>query len=224
MQRRDIDGDSNMTIDIHGMMPITTKLGIFIFLSTLLSGCAVGPDYTRPAFESPAAFKENQGWKQAEPRDTEIRGQWWQMYNDPLLSELQDQVSISNQNLIRAEAQFRQAAALVQSAQSAYYPTLNATLSSPRSRASATTIATPTAAPVSRGVVTSHSLAFSSTWEADVWGRIQRTVEANTATAQASAADLEAARLSAQAQLAQNYFQLRALDTQKKLLEDTLKK
>ena len=217
----DAMSDNNMIRNMHCHLLSPIKLATSIFLAILLAGCAVGPDYSRPAFESPAAFKEDRGWKQAEPRDAEIRGQWWQIYNDPLLNALQDEVSVSNQNLIKAEAQFRQAAALVQSAQTAYYPTLNATLSSPRSRASATTIATPTTAPVSRGVVTSHSLAFSSAWEADVWGRIQRAVEANTANAQASVADLEAVRLSSQAQLAQNYFQLRALDTQKKLLEDT---
>ncbi len=188
--------------------------------AALLGGCTVGPDYVRPAVETPAAFKE--GWKQAEPRDHEDRGKWWEMFNDPLLNRLQAQVDISNQTLARAEAQFRQAAALVDSASAAYYPTLTGGVSATRSRASSTTIAQPSAVPVSRGVVTNRNLPFNAAWEADVWGRISRTVEANTAGAQASAADLEAARLSAQAQLAQNYFQLRALDAQRQLLEDTV--
>jgi NodT family efflux transporter outer membrane factor (OMF) lipoprotein len=186
----------------------------------LLGACGVGPDYVRPAIETPAVFKE--GWKQAEPRDHEDRGKWWEVFNDPLLNGLQEQVSISNQTLARAEAQFRQAAALLDSARAATYPNLTGGVSTTRSRASSTTIAQPSAVPVSRDVVTSHNLPFNATWEADLWGRIGRTVEANAAGAQASAADLEAARLSAQAQLAQNYFQLRALDAQQLLLEDTV--
>jgi len=186
----------------------------------LLLGCTVGPDYVRPDVETPAAFKE--GWKQAEPRDHENRGKWWEAFRDPLLNGLQEQVDISNQNLAKAEAQFRQASALVESARAAYFPTVTGGVSTTRSRSSSTTVAQPSSVPVSRGVVTSHNLPFNAAWEADVWGKISRTVEANLAGAQASAADLEAARLSAQAQLAQNYFQLRALDAQQQLLEDTV--
>ena len=194
----------------------------FIALAALLvlPGCTVGPDYVRPEVETPASFKE--GWKQAEPRDHEKRGRWWEAFDDPLLNRLQEQVDISNQNLAKAEAQFRQASALVESARAAYFPTLTGGISTTRSRSSSTTVAQPSSVPVSRGVVTSHNLPFNASWEADVWGKISRTVEANTAGAQASAADLEAARLSAQAQLAQNYFQLRALDAQQQLLEDTV--
>lgn len=191
-------------------------------LAALLAACTVGPDYVRPAVESPAAFKENQGWKQAEPRDLELKGRWWQSFNDPLLDSLQAQVDISNQNLAKAEAQFRQARALVQTARAGYFPTLNGSVGSTRSRASATTTSQPTPTPISRGVVTNDNLSFQAAWEADVWGKISRSVEANEAGAQASAADLEAARLSAQSDLAQNYFQLRALDTQRRLFEDTL--
>jgi len=197
-----------------------TKLVALALPLALLGACTVGPDYVRPQVETPAAFKE--GWKQAEPRDHEDRGKWWEVFNDPLLNSLQEQVDISNQTLAKAEAQFRQAAALVDSARAAYYPNVTGGVSTTRSRASSTTIAQPSATPVSRGVVTKHDLPFNATWEADVWGRIGRTVEANAASAQASAADLEAARLSAQAQLAQNYFQLRALDAQQQLLEDTV--
>ena len=202
------------------MKPDHTKLVALAFPLGLLGACAVGPDYVRPPVETPAAFKES--WKQAEPRDHEDRGKWWQVFNDPLLDSLQEQVNISNQTLARVEAQFRQAAALLDSARAATFPNLTGGVSTTRSRASSTTIAQPSATPVSRGVVTSHNLPFNATWEADLWGRIGRTVEANAAGAQASAADLEAARLSAQAQLAQNYFQLRALDAQRQLLEDTV--
>ena len=196
------------------------KLALLALPLALLGACAVGPDYVRPAVETPAAFK--QGWKQAEPRDREARGKWWEVFNDPLLNSLQAQVDISNQTLMRAEAQFRQAAALVDSARAGYFPNIGGGLSTTRSRASASTTAQPSAAPVSRGVVTNHNLAINASWEADVWGRIGRTVEASVAGAQASEADLEAARLSVQAQLAQSYFQLRTLDAQRQLLEDTI--
>ena len=201
------------------MKPDHTKLVALAVPLALLGACAAGPDYVRPPVDVPAAFKES--WKQAEPRDHEHRGKWWEVFNDPLLNSLQEQVNISNQGLARAEAQFRQAAALLDSARAATTPNLTGGMSTTRSRASATTIAQPSAFPISRGVVTNHNLPFNATWEADLWGRIGRTVEANAAGAQASAADLEAARLSAQAQLAQNYFQLRALDAQQQLLEDT---
>jgi len=190
--------------------------------SALLAACTAGPDYKRPAVETPVAFKEQGNWKPAEPRDLEARGKWWEAYNDPILNGLAEQVSISNQTLIRAEAQYRQAIALIQSAQAGYFPALTGGVSRTRSRASATTTATPSVAPISRGVVDNYSLPFQASWEADVWGKVGRAVEANAASAQASAGDLEAARLSAQATLAQNYFQLRVLDTQRKLLEDTV--
>jgi len=197
-----------------------TRLAALAVPLALLAACAVGPDYERPAVETPAAFKE--GWKQAEPRDHEDRGKWWEAFNDPLLNRLQEQVDISNQNLARAQAQFRQALALVDSARAAMYPNLTGGVSATRSRASSTTVAQPSSVPVSRGVVTNRNMPFNAAWEADLWGRLGRAVEANEAGAQASAADLQAARLSAQAQLAQNYFQLRALDAQQQLLEDTV--
>ena len=191
-------------------------------LFAALMGCAAGPNYVRPAVDTPAAFKERGNWKQAEPRELESRGKWWEMYQDPLLSSLQEQVSVSNQNLAKAEAQYRQALALVQVARAGYFPTVTGGISDTRSRASATTVAQPSATPVSRGVVTNHNLPFQASWAPDVWGSISRAVEANQAGVQASVGDLEAARLSAQAALAQSYFQLRALDAQQLLLEETV--
>jgi NodT family efflux transporter outer membrane factor (OMF) lipoprotein len=190
--------------------------------AALLGGCSVGPDYVRPAVETPAAYKEAGNWKPAEPKDDINHGKWWEVFNDPLLSSLQEQVDISNQNLAKAESQYRQALALVQSARAGYYPTVTGGVSNTRLRSSATTVATPSVAPISRGVVTNHNLPFQASWEADVWGKISRTVEANVASAQASARDLAAARLSAQATLAQSYFQLRSFDAQQQLLEDTV--
>jgi NodT family efflux transporter outer membrane factor (OMF) lipoprotein len=193
-----------------------------VLLASLLAACTVGPNYVRPPVETPAAYKEAGNWKPAQPQDDANRGKWWAMYKDPQLDALMEQVSISNQNLARAEAQYRQAVALVQSARAGYYPTVTGGVSNTRSRASATTIATPTTAPVSRGVVVNHNLPFQASWAPDVWGSIRRSVEANEASAQASAGDLEAARLSAQATLAQSYYQLRVLDAQQALLEETI--
>ena len=202
------------------------KLNAMTFVSmvpaTLLAGCSVGPDYVRPAVETPAAYKEAGNWKPAQPKDDVSRGRWWEVFNDPLLNRLQEQVDISNQNLANAEAQFRQALALLQSTRAGSFPSVTGGVSTTRSRASATTIAQPSATPVSRGVVTNYNLPFQASWAPDVWGNIRRAVEANVAGAQASAADLAAARLSAQAALAQSYFQLRALDAQQLLLEDTV--
>lgn len=192
---------------------IRTKLIVLALPLALLSACAVGPDYVRPEVDVPAAFKEAAGWKMAEPRDQEIRGKWWEIYNDPLLNSLEEQVNISNQNLAQAEARYRQAGALVQSARASYFPTLTGNVSTSRGNRGSSAIG-------SAG--DSHSLSVSATWEADVWGRVRRTVEANQASAQAGAADLEATRLSTQAQLAQSYFQLRTIDAQQELFDRTI--
>jgi len=181
-----------------------------------LAACTAGPDYVRPDAETPAAFKETEGWKAAQPRDGELRGDWWEAFGDPLLNELQKQVSISNQNLALAEAQYRQARTLVQSARAGYVPTVFAGASADRSRSSAAGTS------ANRGVRNNYSVSLDAAWELDLWGRVRRSVESSEAGAQASAADLESLRLSAQAELATNYFQLRALDTQKQLLEDTV--
>ncbi|HVS26414.1 MAG TPA: efflux transporter outer membrane subunit [Burkholderiales bacterium] len=185
----------------------------------LLTACTVGPDYVRPMVEEPTAFKEMDSWKTAQPRDQEIKGKWWESFNDAPLNSLEDQVNISNQNLAQSEAQFRQARALVQSARAGYFPTLSADASDMRSHQSSGLRTRPS---VSTVPITTYSLSLNAAWELDVWGRVRRTVEANQASAQASAADLEAARLSVQAELAQNYFQLRAVDAQKQLLDDTV--
>ena len=202
--------------------PRHLKLVSLALALALLGACTVGPNYVRPAVETPAAYKEAGNWKPAEPKDDANRGKWWDIYNDPLLDALMQQVSISNQNLARAEAQYRQAVALAQSARAGFYPVVTGGVSNTRSRASATTIAAPSPTPVSRGVVTNHNLPFQASWAPDVWGNIRRTVEASEAGAQASAGDLEAARLSAQTALAQSYFQLRALDAEKRLIENTI--
>jgi NodT family efflux transporter outer membrane factor (OMF) lipoprotein len=188
-------------------------------LATQLAACAVGPDYARPKMEAPAAFKEMNGWKLAQPRDNELRGNWWEIFNDPQLNALMEQVNISNQNLAQAEARFRQAHALVQAARAGYFPTLTGSASATRSGGSAGNQSLLTGNASTGTITTNHILSFDASWEADIWGRVRRTVESDEANAQASAADLQATRLSAQAQLAQAYFQLRSLDTQQQLFD-----
>jgi len=182
--------------------------------SLLAFGCAVGPKYVRPTAPVPKVYKEAGDWKKAQPQDTIIRGEWWKIFNDSRLDDLETQVNISNQNIAAAEAQYAQAYALVQSAKSSFFPTLGAGYSYTRSRTAS--------GPSSAKTSSSNLLNADVSWELDLWGRIRRQVEANRASAQASAADLENARLSAQSQLAQDYFQLSSLDTQKKILEDTI--
>jgi NodT family efflux transporter outer membrane factor (OMF) lipoprotein len=189
-----------------------------LLVATLSACTVVGPDYVRPTAITPDAYKEIDGWKVAQPKDAVIRGSWWEMFGDPQLNALEPQVSISNQNLAVAEAQYREAQALVREARAAYFPTATIGIGANRSGASTTT----GTGSARRTTVSDFSLPIDVSWELDVWGRIRRTVESNQASAQASAADLEAARLSAQAALAQDYFQLRTLDAQKQLLDATV--
>jgi NodT family efflux transporter outer membrane factor (OMF) lipoprotein len=186
-----------------------------------LSACAVGPNYVRPTAAVPSAFKEMSGWKVAQPRDDRIQGPWWEVYNDPLLNSLEAKVNVSNQNIKMAEAQFRQAQALVMAARSAYFPAIGAGVSFARSSPSTTTISGFSGA-IQRTEISDYSLPVSASWDLDIWGKVRRSVESNQANAQASAAELAGAKLSIQTELAQDYFQLRALDAQKKLLDRTV--
>ncbi len=194
-----------------GHLPLPGLLGML----ALLAGCTVGPDYVRPTAEAPAAFKESEGWKVAQPQDEIPRGKWWEMFNDPQLSALVEQVDVSNQTIAVAQANFQLARALVQGARSAYFPTVGVGAAVTRSSQSSTL----GSQPVARGVNTDYLLSGDVSWEVDLWGRVRRSVESNEASAQASAGDLQTARLSAQAELAQDYFQLRALDAERQLLE-----
>jgi NodT family efflux transporter outer membrane factor (OMF) lipoprotein len=184
----------------------------------VLSGCAVGPDYRKPEMQAPAAYKENVDWKVAQPQETVVRGAWWKIFKDPQLDALEEQVNISNQTVAAAEAQYRQALALVRAARAGYFPTVTAGAQATRSLRSSNAN--------SVAVVTSEANDFlvtgTASWEPDIWGKVRRNVEANQAGAQASAADLESIRLSTQALLAQDYFQLCALDAEKTLLDATI--
>jgi NodT family efflux transporter outer membrane factor (OMF) lipoprotein len=171
--------------------------------------------------ETPPAFKEAAGWKIAAPRDAEPRGNWWDIYKDPELDALMGQVQISNQNVLLAVARYEQAVGLLGSARAGYYPTLTANVSTTRSQSTATTTPNSVATSKSR-TVTLDRASLGASWDIDVWGRIRRTVESNSDAAQASAGDLVSALLSAQATLAQSYFQLRVIDLDIGLLERSM--
>ncbi len=182
----------------------------------LLSACTVGPDYARPSDPVPAAFKESEGWKIAEPKQAASGAPWWSVYNDPVLDQLERQIDINNQNLKLAEASFRQARALLEQARAGYFPTVSLDASGQRAKSGTNSTSS------SPGRIrNSFDLSAGATWDIDVWGRIRRTVESADATAQASAADLASARLSAQATLATTYLQLRVNDEIKRLLDAT---
>lgn len=191
-----------------------------VFLSVLwLASCAVGPDYKRPDVETPSAYKEAEGWKQANPRDEARIGNWWELYYDAQLNGLVQQVAVSNQNVRAAQAQYRQAAALLDATQAQYFPAVSSGVSGSRGQSVASPSSTSTVTP-GTPIRNTVRVSLNASWEADVWGRIRRDVEANEALTQVSAADLRAALLSAQATLVQSYLQLRVLDAQRRMLDE----
>ncbi|MGC7411378.1 efflux transporter outer membrane subunit [Pandoraea pneumonica] len=200
----------------------TRRTAAFLAASAVLwlAGCAVGPDYVRPEMDTPAAFKETGDWKLAEPNDAAAKGEWWAIYQDPVLNDLMTQVDVNNQNIKVAEANYRQALAVASQARSAFFPTIGA--SSSLTRSSSRVSNTAVSGSGAGGLSNSYSLSGTASWEPDIWGSVRRSVEAGDASAAASAADLANARLSAQALLAQNYFDLRVTDAQKALLDRTV--
>jgi NodT family efflux transporter outer membrane factor (OMF) lipoprotein len=181
----------------------------------LAGGCAVGPDYKRPAMDLPPAFKEDAGWREATPDDGAKRGPWWEVFDDPELNDLESQVETSNQTVQEALANYEQERQIVHSDRTGYLPTVSANGSGERTRS-----------PSDLGTTPGHGLTSNSftadlqgSWAPDIWGRLRRTVEADVATAQASAADLALARLSMQATLATDYIGLRTSDDKIRLLE-----
>lgn len=211
-----------LTFDFRSL-PVA--LSSCLLLCVLLSACRVGPDYKRPPVETPSAYKElpppnspqASEWAPAQPNDAVARGKWWQFYNDPELNSLEEQVSISNQNVIAAEAQFREAKFAVKIARSNLYPTVSVSPTIVSSRTSVN--GTSQGQDFSR---TTYDLPVNVSWEADTWGSIRRSIQAGAESAQYSDAELENARLSYQSQLAQDYFELRGTDGEKHLLDTTV--
>ncbi len=199
-------------------------------LPVCLAGCTVGPNYHTPAAPTAPAWRDsatpppnppNGSWTEARPSDGEVRGAWWEVYGDQQLDDLEERISVSNQTLRAAMEQYLQAREQVQVARSQYYPTLGAGLSAGRTRESNNQAGT------IKGLTTfqydTFSLGGQAQWEPDLWGQVRRMVEASRANAQASAALLANVELSLRAELAADYFQLRGLDLQKQLLDNTVK-
>jgi NodT family efflux transporter outer membrane factor (OMF) lipoprotein len=191
----------------------------------LCGGCSFAPKYAKPVVQTPVSFKESppeqfketEGWKAAEPKDDTIRGNWWEMFHEPELNAFEGQVAVSNQSVAAALANFLAARAVVKQARSQYFPTVTASPSATRSRQSP--LGTQSSASPTPFTITEYSLPFDASWELDFWGRIRNSVKASSLEAQATLADLENVRLTVQAEVAADYFQLRVLDAQKDLLD-----
>ena len=191
-----------------------------ILVSLFGTGCTIGPKYQRPLAQTPEALKGmagNDQWKMATPSDGLLKGKWWEVFGDPELNRLEELVAVNNQNVKQAEAQFRQARALVAAAHANYYPTIGSTPAISQSYSGANS------GRGAGGSSQSFSLPVTATWEPDLWGRVRLSVENAVSNAQVSAADLENLRLSQQALLATDYFLLSAQDMQVRVLSDTIK-
>jgi NodT family efflux transporter outer membrane factor (OMF) lipoprotein len=189
-------------------------MGIAALAAAMLAGCMVGPDYVRPTAPESPAFKEAEGWKVAQPRDDAARGPWWQAFADPDLDRLVAQVEVDNQTVQAAAARVREAEAATRAARAPLFPAIDANASAVRRSQATGTGGT--------SVSNNYNAALELGWELDLWGRIRRGVEASDASAQASAADLAGATLSAQALLAQDYLLLRVQDAEIALLRNTV--
>lgn len=200
---------------------MTVRRVLAAALATLvLGGCMVGPDYQKPSVPMTPTYKEVDGWKQANPSDHLPRGQWWTIFGDPDLDALETEIAPANQTLKIAEARLREARALVRFNRATLFPTISTTFGPRSVRESANQpFLSPHANVGSSGDLL---LSLDMSYEIDLWGRVRRTVESARREAEATAADLETARLSLEAELAMDYFELRAADAQKQLLDETV--
>jgi NodT family efflux transporter outer membrane factor (OMF) lipoprotein len=187
-----------------------SRLALAGLITLLLAACAIGPDYSKPKLDIPAAFKEDGRWKSATPQDATVRGNWWAVYQDPQLDSLMDTLNRQSPTIAQAEANYRQARALLDQAEASLWPSIGTTASKTRGVTTA-----------GGSVSNQYNLAASASWEVDLWGTVRRAVEAGSAKEAASAAQLASIRLSSQAQLATAYLQLVAADVQLKQLQDS---
>ncbi|MDR2017043.1 MAG: efflux transporter outer membrane subunit [Burkholderiales bacterium] len=186
--------------------------------AALLTGCMVGPDYVRPQLDIPAAYSEpTAGWKHAHPSDEKLDATWWIPYGDETLNQLMSEIDINNQNLKAAEARYRQAQAQLRATTANLFPTLNANVSTGRGQS-----ANLGGSGTQRGPTDQYHFSLNAAWDIDLWGRVQRSVEAQTANIQVTEAQLAALRLSTQTALLQAYIALRVGDAQQKLMEETV--
>lgn len=210
------------------------RLLALLLAVTLLNACNVGPPYHKASVSTPADYKEmtvdssqTQSWKVAQPQDAALHSKWWEAFDDLQLNALEEQVNVSNQNIAAAFASFLQARALIKEARSQYFPTLTTSPSITRGRQPTNGVnsgAAVSAAPVATGggTYTDYTLPFDASWTLDLWGRVRNTVKGNVAAAQASAADLENTRLTAHAEVAVDYFELRSQDAMRQLLDSAV--
>jgi NodT family efflux transporter outer membrane factor (OMF) lipoprotein len=201
--------------------------GVLVAASfAFVTACAVGPNYKRPAFDATAAYKEQDGWKPSEPNDALDRGAWWEIYHDEVLNGLEKQINISNQTVLAAAASVEEARALVRQAQAGFWPQVSLNASRTRTVQGGNGIGSSVGSTIigssvgSTTTSTISELGVSGSWEVDLWGRIRRLSESDRASSQASEAALAGARLAAQAQLAIDYFELRAQDQLQIILDD----
>ncbi len=191
--------------------------GLSLTIALSIAACAPKVKYVAPTAETAPAFRENADWKTATPGDEALRGTWWELFGDPDLNALEAQIDVSNQTLKAAAAQFAQARALVRGSRAALFPQVNATPSISRAEGSGNRPST-----TLHQAANDFILGADASYEADVWGRIHSAIDASRAGAQASAADLETARLSLHAELAVDYFTLRGIDRDRQLLDSAV--
>ena len=217
-----------------GTAPLFLRLGWVFVAAFILTGCKpVGPNYNRPGFEAPPAYKETGastaivpppnpaggGWQKATPSDGVLRGKWWEIYQDPQLNQLEERIEPNNQTLRQAMETYLAARDQVKVARSAFFPTLSAGPSISRNDISRNGPSFSAGKPT---LYTDMVISGQASWEPDFWGRIRRTVEAARENAQAGAADMAGVDLSLHAEMAADYFQLRGLDSESKLLKATV--
>jgi NodT family efflux transporter outer membrane factor (OMF) lipoprotein len=215
------------------MTSLRLKFAVCPAITTLLlTGCMVGPKYHAPSpsatatappasyKESPTQFQDTDGWKVAQPQDAMLHGKWWEIYNDPELNALEDQLNINNQNIKQFFENFMEARTLVAEARSQLYPTVGVSLSYSASRTSTNLSNSPSANP--GRVASIGSLPADVSWEPDLWGKVRNTIHEQQYNAQLSAADLENEKLTEQASLAEFFYEIRGQDALQKLLNDTV--
>jgi NodT family efflux transporter outer membrane factor (OMF) lipoprotein len=201
---------------------------VALILVLLLAGCTVGPKYVKPSVpttptykeEPPGSFKESDQWQPAQPGDQTSRGNWWEIFGDPELDKLEEQIAGSNQNLKVAEARFREARAAIRFNRAAQFPTISTSPSASYVKSSDFSPSFPSK--IQQSSKGDFELPFDLSYELDLWGRVRRSVAAAREEAQATAADYATAKLSLEAELAMDYFELRSADAQKQLLDDTV--
>lgn len=194
------------------------RLFVVVPAMLLLAGCAVGPKYKTPSLPIPPAYKEMGNWKTAQPSDQNLGGNWWEIFQDPQLNALEQQINASNQNLKAAVAQYQEARAVLRYARADYYPTISTAPSATRQRYSNNRPGS-----AARGTTfNDFVLPVNLSYQVNAWGRVSKNVESYREQAQASAADLAVVNLTMHADLAVDYFAARTLDEEEKLLQNTV--